>query len=105
MECETCRGQGRTFTHDYTQERVFIGFAPCPNCGGTGQQSCCEGMVGGPGEATNGAKPLLRPGTHYITTIRTGATLLPGPRPYTWIVTHPDEAAYLLDLSGNKTPL
>ena len=35
---------------------VLIGdriMRPCPSCNGTGQQSCCEGMVGCSGDVTN----------------------------------------------------
>ena len=39
---------GRPFWLYYRQDRV-----PCPSCNGTGQQSCCEGMVGCSGDVTN----------------------------------------------------
>lgn len=55
MECEICRGKGRVYTHDFTRWPIQLqGFTPCPGCHGTGQQSCCAGMVGGPDDTTNG---------------------------------------------------
>ena len=63
MRCETCQGTGQVLQMmhgdfargvDDIEQRL-----PCPACGGTGIQSCCEGNCGGPDETTNGpAQPL-----------------------------------------------
>lgn len=56
MLCETCRGNGKrlnpalTVTYGPTvrvhnPEGLPL-LIPCPDCGGNGTMSCCEGMVG-----------------------------------------------------------
>ena len=46
MRCERCHGLGRVpFWHEAFDMDVD---RPCPECGGTGITSCCEGHEGQP---------------------------------------------------------
>ncbi len=55
-ECSTCHGRhyidipGAAATIPPMPPRRI----PCPQCQGSGDESCCEGAVGGPYEVTNG---------------------------------------------------
>lgn len=56
--CETCNGSG-IVSAPYIPSLGLWSNSPCPACGGTGVQSCCDGPVGGPHETPsdpNGGK-------------------------------------------------
>ena len=42
MKCEFCQGRGRGF------DETRVVSWPCPECGGTGLQHCCEGLRADP---------------------------------------------------------
>ena len=52
MRCQDCDGSGTLPVLALDPPRIERGL-PCPSCGGTGQQSCCEGAVGNARDVTN----------------------------------------------------
>jgi hypothetical protein len=61
MQCEDCFGIGEVLI-DGTGKPVMrlrdaYTMIPCPSCGGTGIQSCCEGACGNAADVTNTGDP------------------------------------------------
>lgn len=57
MRCETCQGQ-RWLIESSSDHPGEVRARPCPACNGLAEQSCCEGMCGGPDEVTNTAPAI-----------------------------------------------
>ncbi len=61
MRCEDCGGIGKlaVLRFPILGPRMLIEKEmPCPSCGGSGQQSCCEGAVGLAEDVTNNPLPV-----------------------------------------------
>jgi hypothetical protein len=43
MKCERCQGKGMIATGFFDGEHLYTDEEPCPECNGSGIQSCCEG--------------------------------------------------------------
>jgi hypothetical protein len=53
MRCEDCHGTGMIAAREPDQRGRGVWWLPCLSCGGSGLQSCCEGMTGGACDVTN----------------------------------------------------
>lgn len=57
MICENCYGIGEVLIDGacniVSRLRDAVLMIPCPSCGGTGIQSCCEGSCGNAADVTN----------------------------------------------------
>lgn len=57
MRCEDCQGgtgfRVQSVRSSLTAHYTYGVRSPCPSCGGTGQQSCCEGATGNARDVTN----------------------------------------------------